>query len=126
MTSLQSLYDFIQIPENKKILTFNNLDPNSILTYYSNTKESYSNGYFYLGGQIKLSLDDIINKEHIKWVQNKNKERAQYDYANYWEYSSCMTHERTFNAFVKLFDVFEDYIKKNPSLLNFTSNTIFS
>lgn len=40
MTTLQSLYDFIQIPENKKILTSNNLDPNTILTYYLNTKGS--------------------------------------------------------------------------------------
>ena len=112
MTTLQSLYDFIQIPENKKLLTSNNLDPNTILTYYLNTKESYSNGHFYLGGQIKLKPDDIINKEHIESVQKINKERNQHDYANYWEYSSCMTHERTFNAFVKLFDFFEDYIKK--------------
>ena len=112
MTTLQSLYEFIQIPENKKMLTSNNLDPNTILTYYLYTKESYSNGHYYLGGQIKLSVDDIISKDHIEWVQNKNKERNQDDYANYWEYSSCMTHERTFNAFVKLLDFFEDYIKK--------------
>ena len=122
MTTLQSLYDFIQIPENKQILTSNNLDPNTILTYYLNTKESYSNGHFYLGGQIKLKLDDIIRKEHIETVQNKNKERNQDDYSNYWEYASCMTHERTFNDFVKLFDFFEDYRKKrksNPFLVNF-------
>ena len=112
MTTLQSLYEFIQIPENKKMLTSNNLDPNTILTYYLYTKESYSNGHYYLGGQIKLGLDDIISKDHIEWVQNKNKERNQDDYANYWEYSSCMTHERTFNDFVKLLDFFEDYIKK--------------
>ena len=72
------------------------------------TKESYSNGHFYLGGQIKLKLDDNISKEHIESIQNKNIERNQHDYANYWEYSSCMSHEKTFNAFVKLFYFFED------------------
>lgn len=112
MTTLQSLYDFIQIAENKKLLTSNNLDPNTILTYYLNTKESYSNGYFYLGGQLKIGLDDIISKKHIESVQQKNKERNQHDYPNYWEYSNCMTHERIFNDFVKLFDFFEDNIKK--------------
>jgi hypothetical protein len=114
MTTLQSLYDFIQIPENKKLLSFNNLDSNPILTYYLITKESYSKGHFYLGGQIKLKPDDIIRKEHIKWVQKINKERTHHDYANYWEYSSCMTHERTFNDFVKLYDFFEEYRKKTP------------
>ena len=117
MTTLQSLYDFIQIPENKKLLTSNNFDPNTILTYYLITKESYSNGHFYLGGQIKLKFDDIISKEHIECVQKINKERNQDDYANYWEYSSCMTHERTFNDFVKLFDFFEDYIKKEKETI---------
>ena len=108
MTSLQSLYDFIQIPEKKYIFTSNNLDPNTILTYYLITKESYSNGHFYLGGHIKLKLDDNISKEHIESIQNKNIEINQHDYANYWEYSSCMSHEKTFNAFVKLFYFFED------------------
>ncbi len=112
MTTLQSLYDFIQIPENKQILTSNNIDPNTILTYYLNTKESYSNGHFYLGGQIKLKPDVIISKEHIEWVQNKNKEINQYNCVNNWEYSSYITHERTFNDFVKLLDFFEDYKKK--------------
>ena len=108
MTSLQSLYDFIQIPEKKQIFTSNNLDPNTILTYYLITKESYSNGHFYLGGHIELKLDDNISKEHIESIQKTNIERNQHDYANYWEYSSCMSHEKTFNAFVKLFYFFED------------------
>lgn len=117
MTTLQTLYDFIQNQENKKIIESNNLNPKPIITYYLSTNESYANGYYYLGGQIKLKPDDIISKEHIILIQNKNKELKQTDCVNYWEYCSCMNHEHTFNNFVKMFDFFEFY-KKNSHLIS--------
>ena len=40
--------------------------------------------------------------DKLNLLISKKIERNQYDYANYWKYSSCMTHERTF-------DFYEDY-----------------
>ena len=112
--SLQSLYDFIQNPENKKELTDNNLNPSCILNYYYFTNESFSKGHYYLGGQLKLHIDDVITESHIQEVQSIMKKRNQDDYANYWEYSSCMTHERNFNDFIKIF--FYIYNKKKQKM----------
>ena len=109
--SLQFLYDFIQCSHNKKILIDNHLNPSCILNYYYFTKESYSKGKFYLGGQIHLDVDDIITMSHINQVKDIYKTRNEYDYANYWEYSSCMTHERSFKDFIDIFDFLQNKIK---------------
>lgn len=104
--NLRFLYDFIQCPENKKKLTDINLNPSCILNYYNFTKETYSKDHYYLGGQTKLHIDDFITKSHIQEIQKNLKKRNEHDYANYWEYSSCMTHERTFNDFIKIYYYF--------------------
>lgn len=111
---LQYFYDFIQHPENKKELTDKNLNPSCVLNYYYFAKESYSKGYYYLGGQLKLKIDDIITESHIEEVKKIMNKRTEYDYANFWEYSSCMTHERNFNDFVNIFYFFYEK-KRNHS-----------
>ena len=65
MTTLRQLIDFI--PLNDKEREIYNIDPKkSVLqTYLDNTKSSWTGGKYYLGGQIKLGLDDEITPKLI-------------------------------------------------------------
>jgi hypothetical protein len=102
MTTLQFLYNFIQSSNNRDLLNNNNLHPNSILGYYEVTNKSFSQGYFYLGGQIKLKPNDIISENIIKQIQQKILNRNESDYANSFEKYSCMDHDISFNHCVDI------------------------
>jgi len=42
--------------------------------YHKNTKEKYYGGCYYLGGQLKLQLDDELSLESIKKVREITKQ----------------------------------------------------
>ena len=72
MPTLRKLIDFI--PLNDKEREMYNIDvSNSILQkYLDQTKNRYSRGKYYLGGQIELGIDDEITPELIDEVKNIN------------------------------------------------------
>ena len=68
--TLRQLIDFV--PLNDKEREIYNIDPKkSVLqTYLDNTKSSWYGGKYYLGGQIKLDLDDEITPKLIAKAWN--------------------------------------------------------
>jgi hypothetical protein len=67
--TLSKLLDFV--PQNDAEIAVYNANTSVLHTYLDNTKSSWSGGKYYLGGQIKLGLDDEITPELIAQVWNK-------------------------------------------------------
>lgn len=106
-----NLYHYIQNEDNRKDMIEQSLKPSVIETYYSNTKQSYTNGYFYLGGHLPIQLQQEITPKHIETVKQINQQQnGNENMANSWEYQSSIAHEITFNEFVRIIEYF--YNKK--------------
>jgi hypothetical protein len=67
--TLSKLLDFV--PQNDAEIAVYNANTSVLHTYLDNTKSSWSGCKYYLGGQIKLGLDDEITPELIAQVWNK-------------------------------------------------------
>lgn len=67
--TLSKLLEFV--PQNDAEIAVYNANTSVLHTYLDNTKSSWSGGKYYLGGQIKLGLDDEITPELIAQVWNK-------------------------------------------------------
>jgi hypothetical protein len=53
-------------PVSKEEVAFYNVDKSVLTTYLNNTKTVWSDGKYYLGGQIKMGLDDPITLDKIR------------------------------------------------------------
>lgn len=91
--TLNTLLNF-EFENDEERMAFNKYS--SVLTYYDNeTKKKYLNGYYYLGGQIKLHPDDELSFKIIENVRNITLQTL-IDYGgpcNSWESSSIRVHE---------------------------------
>jgi hypothetical protein len=68
--TLRQLIDFIPLNDKECEIYNINVKESILQTYLDNTKSSWSGGKYYLGGQIKLDLDDNITPKLIAkaWV----------------------------------------------------------
>jgi hypothetical protein len=82
--------------------------------YIQCSRESWSNGVFYIGGQLKLGIDDEITWQHLADVTSIQSQ--PHDIANSWEFASIQRSEQEFSHFR---DIYTDYlrIKKFNGLL---------
>ena len=82
--------------------------------YIQCSRESWSNGGYYIGGQVKLGVNDEITWQHLAAVTAKQAE--PHDIANSWEMGSIQRSEQEFSHFR---DIYTDYcrIKKFNGLL---------
>ena len=96
--SLNTLLVFV--PNNvieRKI--FNNINTQVLNSYFDDTKSTWSNGMFYLGGQIKMKPDEEITIDKIKEVRKISKQR-EIEYGgpcNSWEAASINNHNNKLN-----------------------------
>ena len=75
---------------------------NYVLNRYMNcSKESYSKGKFWLGGQLQLKIDEPITDTHIAHVITINNARS--DPVNQWELASIQRSETDFSEFSFLY-----------------------
>jgi hypothetical protein len=63
--TLRQLIDFIPLNDKECEIYNINVKESILQTYLDNTKSSWSGGKYYLGGQIKLDLDDNITPKLI-------------------------------------------------------------
>ena len=82
--------------------------------YIQCSRETWSKGSFYLGGQVKLGIDDEITWEHIADVTSIQSQPM--DITNSWELGSIQRSGRDFSHFR---DLYTEYmrIKKFNGLL---------
>ena len=113
--TLNILLAFIPNNDNEKII-FNNLNKEVLTSYYNDTKTTYSNGIFYLGGQVKMTHDEEITLDKIKKVREISKQR-EIEYGgtcNSFEAASINNHNDMLNqmeeiiiAYTKIIDLRE-------------------
>ena len=78
-----------------------------VLNRYINcSRESWSKGSFYLGGQLKLRIDDEITWNHLAEVQIIYNN--PYDITNSWEFGSIQRGEQDFSHFR---DLYTNYLR---------------
>ena len=97
-------------------IIFNNLNKEVLTSYYNDTKTTYSNGIFYLGGQFKMTPDEEITLDKIKKVREISKQR-EIEYGgpcNSFEAASINNHNNLLNqmeeiiiAYTKIIDLRE-------------------
>ena len=82
--------------------------------YIQCSRETWSKGVFYLGGQLKLGIDDEITWKHITDVTSNQSQPMVI--ANSWENASIQRSEQEFSHFR---DLYTDYmrVKKFNGLL---------
>jgi hypothetical protein len=56
-------------PRYKEEREFHNLDKSVLFDYLKQSKESWANGKYYLGGQIQMGLDEPITLDKIREVR---------------------------------------------------------
>lgn len=74
-------------------------DDSDAIQYYLQYCDKY--GYYYLGGQHKMSLDTPITMEIIEKVKQANSNSMQY-MTNSFEMASIYAHDKRFNCIVKM------------------------
>ena len=111
--TLNILLAFLPNNDNERII-FNNLNKEVLKSYYNDTKTTYSNGIFYLGGQVKMAPDEEITLDKIKKVREISKQR-EIEYGgpcNSFEAASINNHNNLLNqmeeiiiAYTKIIDL---------------------
>ena len=111
--TLNILLSFVPNNDNERII-FNNLNKEVLTSYYNDTKTTYSNGIFYLGGQVKMTPDEEITLDKIKKVREISKQR-EIEYGgpcNSFEAASINNHNNLLNqmeeiiiAYTKIIDL---------------------
>ncbi len=80
--------------------SYNKLNKEVLEKYLSDTKERWYGGQFYLGGQVKMSLDEQITLEKINQVREINRQRMiDCPPCNGFEIASVANHNRLFDEF---------------------------
>ena len=75
-----------------------------VLNRYMNcSKESYSKGKFWLGGQLQLKIDEPITDQHFVHVVCRNKFVSSGSPANQWELVSLQRSEVDFSEFRSIY-----------------------
>jgi hypothetical protein len=97
-TTLNYLINYIPINDKERTL-YDKLNKQVLTSYFNDTKRIYFNGTFYLGGQIKMTLDEEITLDKINEVREISKQR-EIEYrgpCNSWEANSIYTAEIMLN-----------------------------
>lgn len=120
--TLFNLFNFMPLNDTEKHLySFDN----SIINRFN---RDLDNGYFFLGGQIKMSHNDIVNLDSIQKVREINEQRNR-EYGgscNSWEaasmYISVKELELVENMIIKYNEIIELREKEKLNKLEFNND----
>jgi len=87
------------------------VDETAVKEYIEDTKASWSNGNYWLGGQIKIGPNDKITDELMDKVRQKRKETGDY-YCNSFEYASMLRSERQFAEIETIVKRYREVMKR--------------
>jgi len=107
--NLNTLLSFVPENDTERHI-FDNLNKQVLNYYLGDTKQTYLNGMFYLGGQVKMKPDEEINLDKIKEVREINRKR-EIEYGgpcNSWEAASIYGHVNRLN---QMEDIIKAYTK---------------
>jgi hypothetical protein len=107
--NLNTLLSFVPENDTERHI-FDNLNKQVLNYYLDDTKKTYLNGMFYLGGQVKMKPDEEITLDKIKEVREINRKR-EIEYGgpcNSWEAASIYGHVNRLN---QMEDIIKAYTK---------------
>jgi hypothetical protein len=107
--NLNTLLSFVPENDTERHI-FDNLNKQVLNYYLGDTKQTYLNGMFYLGGQVKMKPDEEITLDKIKEVREINRKR-EIEYGgpcNSWEAASIYGHVNRLN---QMEDIIKAYTK---------------
>jgi hypothetical protein len=107
--NLNKLLSFVPENDTERHI-FDNLNKQVLNYYLGDTKQTYLNGMFYLGGQVKMKPDEEITLDKIKEVREINRKR-EIEYGgpcNSWEAASIYGHVNRLN---QMEDIIKAYTK---------------
>ena len=107
--NLNTLLSFVPENDTERHI-FDNLNKQVLNYYLDDTKKTYLNGMFYLGGQVKMKPDEEITIDKIKEVREINRKR-EIEYGgpcNSWEAASIYSHNNRLN---QMEDIIKAYTK---------------
>ena len=93
--TLNSLLIFV--PENEIESAIFNVNKSVLQKYFKDTKQSWSDGKFYLGGQIPIKPNEEITFSKINNVREIQRQKdIDISYCNSWEMASINTKNMLF------------------------------
>ena len=84
--------------------------------YLKTTKESWTKGKYYFGGQIPLDTTEDITGDHLKLVQEKNNSAMAQGACNSWEQMSMSKSVHEFNVIKKTINMRLNSLRLNGLL----------
>jgi hypothetical protein len=89
------LYLINYIPNDRDKNAYEKLNTQVLSCYLDDTKNIYFKGSFYLGGQIKMKIDEEITLEIIEETKKQFEQRLmEYGCVNSWEAASIERSQR--------------------------------
>jgi len=101
--TLNNMINFVPMTRQERII-YNSIDKSALDEYFNDTKKTYCNGQFYLGGQIKMGPDDEITLKKIDETRDITRKKL-IEYGgpcNSWEAASIANSERRLNNTEKI------------------------
>ena len=101
--TLNNMINFVPTTLQERII-YNSIDKSALDEYFNDTKKTYYNGQFYLGGQIKMGPDDEITLKKIDETRDITRKKL-IEYGgpcNSWEAASIANSERILNNAEKI------------------------
>ncbi len=92
------MINFVPKTRQERII-YSSIDKSALYEYFNDTKKTYYNGKFYLGGQIKMGPDDEITLKKFDEIREITRKNI-YEYGgpcNSWEAASIANSERILN-----------------------------
>ena len=101
--TLNNMINFVPMTQQERII-YNSIYKSALDEYFNDTKKTYYNGQFYLGGQIKMGPDDEITLKKIDETRDiTSKKLIEYGGpCNSWEAASIANSERILNNAEKI------------------------
>jgi len=112
MVSLNTLIEF-KPNDNIEREMFKNCKKDVLNIYLSDTKTKWARGQFYLGGFIKMNLNEEITLKKIDEVKVQ-REKAYEDYGicNRWEQDSILRCEMQLSEIEKIVKIYLEILKR--------------
>jgi hypothetical protein len=119
--TLNTLLNFV--PKDEFESEIFNVNKSVLTKYFKDTKESWSKGKFYLGGQIPMDLDEEITFSKIKNVKEIQRQKdIDIGFCNSWEMANVNASKTELNEMEIILEKYQEIYKfRMKNILHMTT-----
>ena len=124
MTNKATLHSLINfVPKDEFESEIFNVNKSVLTKYFKDTKESWSKGKFYLGGQIPMDLDEEITFSKIKNVKEIQRQKdIDIGFCNSWEMANVNASKTELNEMEIILEKYQEIYKfRMKNILHMTT-----